>query len=140
MLMLAGKRDEISVVSDQRGTPTNALDIADGVIAVARNLIARPDDASLRGVFHMTGGGDTNWAEFAEAIFDASRKIGGPAAKVIPIPASAYPTPAKRPANSRLDNEQLAQRHQVRLPHWRDSLPASIARLVAQDHQGTSSS
>jgi dTDP-4-dehydrorhamnose reductase len=139
MLMLASKRDEISVVSDQRGTPTNALDIADGVIAVARNLVTRPDDANLRGVFHMTGGGDTQWAEFAEAIFAASQAIGGPSARVIPIPSSAYPTPAKRPANSRLDNERLAQLHHVRLPHWRDSLPATIERLIALDHQGNSS-
>ncbi|QDM22617.1 dTDP-4-dehydrorhamnose reductase [Tardiphaga sp. vice154] len=132
MLTLAGKRDEISVVSDQRGTPTNALDIADAVIAVTKNLLARREAPELRGTFHMTGGGDTTWAEFAEAIFAASRERGGPAAGVIPIPSSAYPTPAKRPANSRLDNALMAQAHDVRLPHWRDSLPATVARLLPE--------
>ena len=132
MLTLAGKRDEISVVSDQRGTPTNALDIADAVIAVTKNLLARREAPELRGTFHMTGGGDTTWAEFAEAIFAASRERGGPAAGVIPIPSSAYPTPAKRPANSRLDNALMAQAHGVRLPHWRDSLPATVARLLPE--------
>jgi len=136
MLMLASKRDEISVVSDQRGTPTNALDIADGVLAAARNLAAQPNAKHLRGVFHMTGGGEANWAEFAEAIFAASQAIGGPAARVIPIPSSAYPTPAKRPANSRLDNSKLARAHNIRLPDWRQSLPPTVARLVALDFQG----
>lgn len=133
MLGLASKRDEISVVRDQLGTPTNALDIADGVIAVARNLIANPDAAELRGVFHMTGGGDSNWAEFAEAIFVASAAAGGPLARVMPIPTSAYPTPARRPANSRLDNSRLSDAHGIRLPHWRQSLPGCIERLIAQD-------
>lgn len=58
MLSLGGSRDEISVVSDQRGAPSNALDIADGIFNVARNLIARPDDDVIRGVFHRKGGGN----------------------------------------------------------------------------------
>ncbi len=136
MLMLASKRDEISVASDQGGTPTNALDIADGMRATARNLVAQSGATGLRGVFHMTGGGEANWAEFAEAIFASSKTIGGPAARVIPIPSSAYPTPAKRPANSRLDNSKLAAAHNIRLPDWRQSLPATVARLVALDFQG----
>jgi dTDP-4-dehydrorhamnose reductase len=136
MLMLASKRDEISVVSDQNGTPSNALDIADGVIAVVRNLLERPSARELRGIFHMTGGGETNWAEFAKAIFAVSAALGGPSARVVPIPTSAYPTPARRPASSRLDNSRLASTHGVRLPHWQRSLPACIGRLVAGDFQG----
>jgi dTDP-4-dehydrorhamnose reductase len=136
MLALASKRDEISVVSDQKGTPSNALDIADGVIAVVRNLVERPSAPELRGVFHLTGGGETNWAEFATAIFAASAAAGGPSARVVPIPTSAYPTPARRPANSRLDNSRLANAHGVRLPHWKQSLPACIGRLVISDFQG----
>jgi dTDP-4-dehydrorhamnose reductase len=139
MLMLASKRDEVSVVSDQHGTPTNASDIADGIITVARNLVTSPDNPSLRGVFHMTGSGEANWAEFAQSIFVASLAAGGPAARVIPIPSSAYPTPAKRPVNSRLNNDKLARFHGLRLPDWRNSLHATVARLVAKDHKGTSS-
>lgn len=136
MLALARKRDEISVVSDQLGSPTNALDIADGIITVVRNMIGKPSAPELRGIFHMTGGGETNWAEFATAIFAASAAAGGPSAHIVPIPASAYPTPARRPANSRLDNGRLAVTHGVCLPHWRQSLPGCIGRLVAQDFQG----
>jgi dTDP-4-dehydrorhamnose reductase len=133
ILSLAGSRDEISVVSDQRGAPSNAFDIADGIFNVLCNLIARPDDASLRGVFHMTGGGETNWAEFAMAIFAASATNNGPFSQVRSIASSAYPTPARRPANSRLDNAKLAQFHGVRLPYWRDSIPETIARILAED-------
>lgn len=133
MLALAGQRATISVVSDQLGAPTNALDLADGIIAIARNLIDRPAAAELRGVFHITGGGDTNWAEFATAILAASAAAGGPAARVMPIATSENPTAARRPANSRLDNSRLARIHGVRLPGWQQSLQGCIERLV----QGT---
>jgi dTDP-4-dehydrorhamnose reductase len=136
MLALADKREQLSVVSDQRGTPTNALDIADGIIAVVRNLLDRPSAQELRGIFHMTGGGDTNWAEFATAIFAASAAAGGPSARVVPITTAEYPTPARRPANSRLDNGRLVNIHGVRLPHWQQSLQGCIGRIIAQDFQG----
>jgi dTDP-4-dehydrorhamnose reductase len=136
MLTLANTREEISVVSDQLGSPTNALDIADRVITVVRNLIDRPAAPELRGTFHMTGAGETNWAEFAQSIFAISAGVGGPSARVRPIPTSAYPTPARRPANSRLDNSRLANVHGLRLPDWQPSLPGCIKRLVARDFQG----
>jgi dTDP-4-dehydrorhamnose reductase len=135
MLTHAGKREQISVVSDQLGTPTNALDVADGIVAVLRNLLDRPSARELRGIFHMTNGGETNWAEFATAIFAASAAAGGPSARVLPISTSEYPTPARRPSNSRLDNSRLAGVHGVRLPRWQQSLPGCIERLVAQDFQ-----
>ncbi|ABD06274.1 dTDP-4-dehydrorhamnose reductase [Rhodopseudomonas palustris HaA2] len=131
MLTLAETRDELSIVCDQRGAPSYALDIADGIFTVVRNLLARPDDAALRGVFHMTGRGDTDWAGFAEAIFACSADAGGPAARVKRIATSDYPTAARRPANSRLDTARLAARHGVRLPDWRDSLPSCVDRLLA---------
>lgn len=135
MLSLAGTRDEISVVCDQRGAPTNALDIADGIFTVLCNLIARPDDTAIRGIFHMTSGGETNWAEFAMAIFAASATRNGPFSQVRSIASSAYPTAARRPANSRLDNSRLARFHGERLPLWRDSIPETIARILADDFQ-----
>jgi len=135
MLSLAGSRDEISVVGDQRGAPTSALDIADGIFKVLCNLIARPDDPAIRGVFHMTGGGETNWAEFAMAIFAASATNNGPFSQVRSIASSDYPTKARRPLNSRLDNTKLAGAHGVTLPPWRDSMPETIARILAEDFQ-----
>jgi dTDP-4-dehydrorhamnose reductase len=129
MLNLAATREEINVVADQHGSPTSAHDIADGVIRVARNL-KETTAPGLRGVFHMTAQGEATWAGFAEAIFALSRTAGGPFARVKPIPTSAYPTPARRPANSLLDNAKLAREHGVSLPHWRDALASCMARLV----------
>ncbi len=132
MLALAGKQEQVSVVSDQVGTPTNAFDLADGIIAVVRNLLEQPSAKKLRGVFHMTGGGETNWAEFAKAIFAASAAAGGPSARVLPISTSEYPTPARRPSNSRLDNGRLANAYGVRLPPWQQSLPGCVERLLGK--------
>ncbi|PWB81509.1 MAG: dTDP-4-dehydrorhamnose reductase [Methylocystaceae bacterium] len=140
MLRLASTRDKISVVADQRGSPTSALSLADFVLAVARNLVASPEDASLRGVFHAVGAGEATWAEFAEAIFARSAEIGGPSAIVEPIPTSAYPTPAARPANSRLSTELIHRVHGVTPTDWRVALVQSVDRLVASDFPGTQSS
>ena len=129
MLRLASDRDEVSVVLDQIGNPTSALDIADGILLVAANL-ASSDDPALRGVFHMTAGGEASWAEFATSIFAASASRGGPSARVKPITTAEYPTPAIRPANSRLDCSRISRVHGVALPHWRDSLDTVVARLI----------
>jgi dTDP-4-dehydrorhamnose reductase len=129
MLRLAGERDEVRVVADQRGNPTSALDIADGVLAVAANLLGNPDPA-LRGTFHMTAAGEATWADFAEAIFSFSAERSGPTGAVRRISTADYPTPAGRPANSRLDSGKLAQAHGVRLPDWRASVKEVVTRLL----------
>jgi len=134
MLRLAESRDELSVVSDQTGAPTSALDIADGVLAVARNLVARADDPALHGVFHMTataGGTAPTWADFAEQIFSASRDVGGPSAQVRRITTAEYPTPAARPRNSLLDCTRLEQAHGVRLPFWEKPVANIVRRILA---------
>lgn len=131
MLRLARERDEVGVVADQFGNPTSALDIADGVLAVANNLLSN-DAPALRGVFHMTAEGEASWAEFASAIFEASSAVGGPAARVKPITTAEYPTPAPRPANSRLDCAKLERVHGVRLPQWRPSMACVVKRLLEQ--------
>lgn len=129
MLRLAADRDEVSVVADQRGNPTSALDIADTILEILCKL-ASSSDERFSGVFHMSGKGETTWAGFAEAIFAASKARGGPSASVRPISTVDYPAPAKRPANSRLDNSKLADTYGLRLPPWQDSLERVIARLV----------
>lgn len=133
MLRLAETRDELSVVADQTGAPTSALDIADGVIAVARHLLARPDDHALHGVFHMTAtAGETTptWADFAEEIFNASRALGGPNAHVLRITTAEYPTPAARPRNSLLNCNRLYQAHGVQLPAWEKPVPTVVSRIL----------
>lgn len=130
MLRLAQNRDVLNVVADQFGNPTSALDIADAVLLVAQNLLASRN-ATLRGIFHMTGSGEASWADFATEIFRASRAQGGPVAEVTPIPSWDYPTPARRPANSRLNCSKLASIHNVRLPDWKSSTATVVSRLLA---------
>ncbi len=131
MLRLAETRDRVGVVADQIGAPTSAFDIADAIVRIAATLVERPNDQSLTGVFHMGAGGpDASWADFAEAIFAGSALRGGRSAVVDPIATSAYPTPARRPARSRLDSARLAHTYGIELPDWRRSLETVLDRLV----------
>lgn len=130
MLRLTETREELNVVADQRGCPTYAPEIARALLTVARRVVAE-SDPRLRGVFHLTGQGETTWAGFAEAIFAGSAARGGRAIKVNAIPTSAYPTPARRPANSRLDGAKLNDIYGLRLDPWRVSLDACLDELVA---------
>lgn len=131
MLRLAETRDRVGVVADQIGNPTSALDIAEAMLTVAGNLLASPDP-SLRGLFHMTGSGEAAWADFAAEIFRVSALCGGPSAEVERIPTAAYPTPARRPTNSRLDCSKLERVHGVRLPDWRGSTEVVVRRLLGE--------
>jgi dTDP-4-dehydrorhamnose reductase len=130
MLRLNETRDEVGVVADQRGNPTSALDIADALLAIAARV---KDDASpaLRGVFHMTGSGEASWADFAEAVFHEAATRGRRQTQVQRITTADYPTPARRPANSRLDNEKLSRVYGLKLPEWRQSVAVCCARLLA---------
>lgn len=132
MLALAAAKDEIRVVADQSGAPTSAFDIADGILKISRNVLERPHDAQLRGVFHLTALGAASWAQFAEVIFAAAAAAGAASARVIPIPASDYPTPAKRPHNSRLDTGKIVRIHGTVLKDWRDAVAPTVTRLVTE--------
>lgn len=129
MLRLAQQHQEISVVDDQFGNPTSAFDIADGLISVLRNLFAS-NATKFRGTFHMAGTGVASWADFATQIFSAAEGLGAPAAKVKRISTKEYPTPAKRPANSQLSCERLANIHRVRLAQWQNSALAVVKRVI----------
>jgi dTDP-4-dehydrorhamnose reductase len=131
MLRLAETRDEVGVVADQVGAPTYAPDIVAGVIAVARNLLADPGRADMRGIFHMAGGGDAaSWADFADAIFDGLRKRGGKRILVRRLTTAEFPTPTRRPANSRLDCSLIRAVHGVELPDWRTGVDRSLDRIL----------
>ncbi len=130
MLRLAATHDRIDVVADQIGQPSCALDVADGVLAICDRLRAQPGDERLFGIFHMAGAGATSWAGFAEAIFAETAQLGRRPITVRRITTQQYPTPARRPPNSRLDTRKLTQIYGVALPPWRDSLPAVVARLL----------
>ena len=129
MLRLAAAGKEVGVVDDQHGNPTSSLDIADGLLQIAANLVSDPNPR-YRGTFHMAGGGDASWADLAEAVFAHSAAHGGPSVPLRRITTAEFPTAARRPANSRLDSSKLAAVHGVALPHWREALPPVIDRLL----------
>jgi dTDP-4-dehydrorhamnose reductase len=130
MLRLAETREEIGVVADQLGSPTSALSLAETTIAVARNLVDRPREKLLRGVFHAVDVGEASWADLAAAVFEKSRARGGPTARVRRIATSDYPTPAARPASSRLSTRKLRETHSVTPPGWREALDVCMDRLT----------
>ncbi len=131
MLRLAGERERLGVVADQFGTPTYAPDIAQAIVVAARAILAAPRDDAWRGVFHLTASGEASWADFAREIFRQSAALGGPSATVDAITTADYPTPAARPANSRLDNGRFAAVFGHRLPDWRDGVARCLAALGA---------
>ncbi|MGH6659441.1 MAG: dTDP-4-dehydrorhamnose reductase [Sphingomicrobium sp.] len=128
MLRLAGEREEIAVVDDQIGSPTSALEFADGVLAAAQAASA---GVGLGRTYHLAGAGQCSWAELAAEAFDISRKHGGPWATVRPIPSSDYPVRAERPAYSVLDNHAFEAEFGVTMPPWQRSLEPIVARLLA---------
>lgn len=125
----ARNRTELSVVKDQAGNPTSALDLATAIIGVAKNLLAS-DEQALRGTFHLAGTGDASWADVAEEILALSRGLGGPFAGVNRILSADYPTAAARPSNSRLDCNKIARHHGITLPHWKNSIEATVRRVI----------
>ncbi|WP_240008200.1 dTDP-4-dehydrorhamnose reductase [Pseudaquidulcibacter saccharophilus] len=124
MLALGESRDEISVVADQFGCPSSAMEIAKALIKIAKKVCSEKND-DLRGVFHIAGRGETNWSGFAKEIFELS----GMNVKVNEIPSAAYPTPAVRPTNSRLDCDKLWDLYKIELPLWQDSLKECLKIL-----------
>ncbi|MFP6559979.1 dTDP-4-dehydrorhamnose reductase [Paraburkholderia sp. B3] len=132
MLKLGAERPELRVVADQIGAPTWSRTIATATAhIVAQGLVARRSGNAQwwherSGIYNLTAGGATSWHGFTQAILDMV--MGDKAPKVLPIPASEYPVPAKRPANSRLAGDKLAQAFGLRLPMWDEAL-----RLCLED-------
>jgi dTDP-4-dehydrorhamnose reductase len=121
MLRLGAERPELRVVDDQVGAPTSAAAIAE---ATARLVDSAP---SAPGIYHMTAAGSTSWYGFACAILSAA--MGPTAPRMQPIPASDYPTPARRPANSVLANDKFAHTFGFRLPSWQQQLDQVLAGM-----------
>ena len=127
MLGAAQKTDTLRVVADQRGCPTSARDLAVAVLAVADRIAAGWEPA-YAGVFHAAGTGDTTWFGLAEAVFDEAARHGGRRPTVMPIQTADWPTPARRPADSRLDCTKLTNVYGVTLPPW----PGAVQRVVRE--------
>ena len=126
MLTLGRTRDRLTVVADQKGCPTTAADLAAAILAMAARIHASGWDDAYGGVFHAAGSGWTTWHGLATAVFEEAARHGATVPRVAPIATADWPTPAKRPADSRLDCRKLAAVWGVTLPEWRPSLRRTI--------------
>lgn len=127
MLRLAQDRPHVRVVNDQHGCPTSARDIAATLRAITLRMIA--DQDAPAGVYHFVNAGQTTWAILAREIFRASAKLGGPHAEVEAIKTSDYPTPARRPANSRLSTEKLLRDYGIKPRSWQTAVSEIVTEL-----------
>lgn len=131
MLKFGQERDSMRVVNDQIGAPTNARDIAKTLLDVLDQMLAAPQDTSKAGLYHMTARGYTSWHGFAAFIFEKAKAHGLKTPHVLDaIPASEYPTPAKRPSNSRLDCTKLEQVFGIVLPQWEESAGSCLDEIL----------
>ena len=122
MLRLGAERDELRVVADQHGGPTPAADIAQACLTMAEAMRA---DASRGGIYHFSGAPDTSWAGFAREIMAQA----GLSCHIVDISTSDYPTPARRPANSRLNCAAISRDFGIARPDWRAGLAKVLQEL-----------
>lgn len=132
MLNLGQTRDTLRVVADQQGCPTAATDLAAAILSIAHRLEQDGWDDARSGVFHAAGAGETTWHGLAMAVFrEAARHGAKTPTSVEAITTAEYPTPARRPANSRLDCTRLATAFDFRFPDWHDSLVRTVNQIYA---------
>ena len=131
MLRLAAEREQLKVIDDQIGAPTGAELLAD---ITAHMLRAARVNPALCGTYHAVAGGETSWYDYARFVIETARAKGQPIKvapdQILPIPTSSYPTPAKRPLNSRLDASKLQQRFGLRLPHWQQGVARMLTEIL----------
>lgn len=133
MLRLAGERDSLGVVGDQRGSPTSALDLARACRRVVAELVEAPQDDPRWGIYHYAGRGETSWAGFAREIFArAEGRLIESAPKVSAITTDEYPTPAHRPARSVLNCSKFANTFGLAPVSWRTALGETLDRIAEE--------
>ncbi|MBN8891623.1 MAG: dTDP-4-dehydrorhamnose reductase [Rhodospirillales bacterium] len=133
MLNAARKTDRLRVVADQIGCPTATQDLAAAILAIADRLAAEGWKPEFAGVFHAAGSGWTSWHGLAEAVFQAAARHGGPQPVVEAIATADWPTPVRRPPDSRLDCGRLARVFGLRLPDWRHSVAVTVDAVFCDD-------
>jgi len=139
MLRLAAERDLLKVIADQVGAPTGAELLADVSAHLLRTVTradALPHEAvAYPGTYHLAASGFTSWHGYASFVIENARRRGRPILvapdAVRPIPTSEYPTPARRPLNSRLDTSLLQQRFGLHLPHWQVGVGRLLDEILA---------
>lgn len=131
MLRLAKERDRLTVIDDQHGAPTGAELIADVTAHAVRQVLRQPQDA---GTYHLAAAGVTTWNGYARFVLDTARELQPGLAlmaqEVAPVPTSAFPTPARRPLNSRLDTTRLCQTFGLTLPQWQQGVRRMLTETL----------
>jgi dTDP-4-dehydrorhamnose reductase len=133
MLRLANEREQIKVVADQIGAPTGAELLADVTAHAIRRVCQQPD---LAGLYHLVAAGETSWHGYARHVIERARQAGqairvAPEA-IVAVPSSAYPAPAPRPLNSRLDTRKLQTAFDLRLPDWQDGVDRMLEEILGR--------
>jgi len=131
MLRLAQERERLTVIDDQFGAPTGAELIADVTAHAIRQVLQRPQDA---GLYHLVAQGETTWNRYAKHVIAQAQRpqtaIKIIAAEVAAVPTSAFPTPAQRPHNSRLDCTRLQSVFGLTLPAWQQGVDRMLAEIL----------
>jgi dTDP-4-dehydrorhamnose reductase len=136
ILRLSETRCHLTVVNDQRGTPTSALDLADAILAIVSRWRKDPQ-LGLAETYHCAGTGETTWFGLARQVLATSREAGGPCAEAVPILSPQWPAKAARPSNSCLDCTKLARDFGWQAPGWQSSLRDVVLRLVSATENAT---
>ena len=132
MLRLAGERDRLTVIDDQIGAPTGADLLADLTAHALRTVASRPE---LAGTYHAVASGETSWHGYARHVIEFARATGQPVKvqgdAIAPVPTSAFPTPARRPGNSRMDTTKFRQCFGLALPTWQSGVDRMLTEILA---------
>jgi dTDP-4-dehydrorhamnose reductase len=131
MLRLAKERDKLTVINDQIGAPTGADLLADVTAHALRAALLQP---VLSGTYHAVAGGETSWHGYAKHVVEFARAAGQPikvaADAIEPVPTSAFPTPAKRPGNSRMNTRKLQETFGFTLPRWQTGVERMLTEVL----------
>ena len=131
MLRLAQERDRLTVIDDQHGAPTGAELIADVTAHAVRTALSKP---GLSGLYHLVADGETTWHGYANHVIAQARArrpdLAWKVTEIAAVPTSAFPTPARRPLNSRLDTHKLQQAFGLTLPHWQQGVDRLLAEIL----------
>jgi len=131
MLRLAQERERLTVIDDQFGAPTGSELLADVTAHAVRQVLRRPEDA---GVYHLVASGETSWHGYAKLVIAGAQWLQSAirikASSIDPVPSSAFPTPARRPHNSRLDTTRVQATFGLRLPPWQQGVERMLAEIL----------
>lgn len=126
---LAMEKEELRVVNDQMGAPTSTNQIARATVQIIKRLLARDSLAAPKEMFHMAASGSTSWFGFAEAIVEGLQERDLKVKRLVPIPSSEFPTPARRPLNSVLSSRKLKVVFGVSMPSWQEGLQETLSEF-----------